>query len=262
MDNARKIVPAAIVALGFLLVIVMVVQWLNNPAQQALDWMSEGNYDKAIEAFNRAIEKEPTNAELYCGRGVAWLTRPDRPDFERAVSDFNKAIELKPDMAEAFLNRAAIRIGNEDYDGALSDCDQAEKVDSCPELRAGVHVARGAVFSAKQEPAKAILELDNALELNPRLAATKSSAYSTRAVAYAKLQQFDKAMQDCEKAIQYDPRSAYKARGLVKLLQGKESEAEEDFQKHRENMPGFEADLRKAITRTRKYIEHRNSAKE
>ena len=48
----------------------------------------QGDFDKAISDFNKAIRLKP-NAAIYALRGLAYS---DQGDFDKAISDFNKAI--------------------------------------------------------------------------------------------------------------------------------------------------------------------------
>lgn len=59
----------------------------------------DGQYDRAIVFFNKAIEKNPRFAEAYYNRGITYL---EKKQFDKAISDFTKAIEINP-RYQAFL---------------------------------------------------------------------------------------------------------------------------------------------------------------
>jgi len=61
-----------------------------------------GEYDRAIEDYNKAIKLNKEYAEAYYNRGVAYVVLGK---YNRAIEDFNKAIELNLDDAEAYYNR-------------------------------------------------------------------------------------------------------------------------------------------------------------
>ena len=60
----------------------------------------QSRYDKAISDFSRAIEVmdknaiDPHGANPYYHRGTAWI---ELNEYIRAIEDFNKAIDLNPD---------------------------------------------------------------------------------------------------------------------------------------------------------------------
>ncbi len=64
--------------------------------------VNRGNYEEAIEDFDRALRLDPKSAEAYNGRGKA---RAESGKYVDAHDDFNKAIELNPKMAGAYRNR-------------------------------------------------------------------------------------------------------------------------------------------------------------
>ena len=82
---------------------------------RGLAYRDEGDYDRAIEAFTKAIELNPNYAVAYNNRGLAYN---NVGEFDRAITDYTKAIELKPDFVEAYNHR---------YDAyyAKGDCDRA-----------------------------------------------------------------------------------------------------------------------------------------
>ncbi len=66
----------------------------------AKDWLKQGilmgkkgNFDQAIECFNRSLEINPRLDKAYQNRGIAWSKKGD---FKRAIADFNMALEINP----------------------------------------------------------------------------------------------------------------------------------------------------------------------
>ena len=81
-----------------------------------LAYRDEGDYDRAIESFTKAIELNPNYAEAYNNRGNAYR---DNGNFDRAIADYTKAIELKPDFVEAYNHRDDAYYAKGDYDHAI-----------------------------------------------------------------------------------------------------------------------------------------------
>ena len=67
--------------------------------QQAVKYQDAGDYEKAIEAYTKVIERDSTYVEAYWKRGLLY-NQKGRRDF--AISDFRKVNVLKPDFANAY----------------------------------------------------------------------------------------------------------------------------------------------------------------
>jgi tetratricopeptide (TPR) repeat protein len=120
----------------------------------------EGDYDRAIALFTRAIELDPSDVFAYDERGWTKLAKGDHkeavPDFTRAIEldptwhwayggrgqaqrlegyhdgailDFTRAIELEPSYAFAYTERGYARFAQGDYDGATADYARAIELD-------------------------------------------------------------------------------------------------------------------------------------
>ena len=81
-----------------------------------LAYQDEGDYDRAIEAFTKAIELNPNYAVAYNNRGLVYN---NIGEFDRAIADYTKAIELKPDFVEAYNHRDDAYDAKGDYDPAI-----------------------------------------------------------------------------------------------------------------------------------------------
>ena len=64
---------------------------------------SLGRFDRAIEAYKKAISIEPDNADIYNNIGVALK---DQGKLEEAIESFKKAVSINPDFFEAHHNMA------------------------------------------------------------------------------------------------------------------------------------------------------------
>ena len=74
---------------------------------QALSNCKLGNYNEAINDFNKAIDLNPNNANTFYLRGhTATLLR----NYNEAIDDFNKAIELNPSEVIFYIG-----IGNANF---------------------------------------------------------------------------------------------------------------------------------------------------
>ena len=77
-----------------------------------------GEYKRAIEDYDKAIELNPNLAQPYFNRGNAYAKLGE---YERAIEDYNKAIKLNPDDAEAYINRGLVYAILGEHDRARED---------------------------------------------------------------------------------------------------------------------------------------------
>lgn len=81
-----------------------------------------GEYQKAINDFDKTLESNPDLSDAYNGRGLGYY---GLKDYIKAILDFTKSIELTPMNADAYYNRGKTYkdIGN--YSKAIYDFSKA-----------------------------------------------------------------------------------------------------------------------------------------
>jgi len=89
---AVTLVLAVAASLWFAAPVVDTADSANN---QGLDYNNEGEYDKAIVAFTKAIELDPELALAYNNRGWAYI---ELGQYEQGIADYTKAMELDPNL--------------------------------------------------------------------------------------------------------------------------------------------------------------------
>jgi len=190
----------------------------------------QGNSDLAIQDFTKAIKLDPNDAATYSNRGIAYSNRgvaySDKGNYDLAIQDYNKALELEPNLAEAYNNRGdAYRIRGEP-DRAIRDFNKALELE--PNYAAAYN-NRGIVYYGKNNSYLAIRDFNKALELDPKLA----EAYNNRGVVYDDESISFLAIQYYNKSIELDPNyaKAYNNRGLAYAKKGEIDEAIADFRK-------------------------------
>jgi tetratricopeptide (TPR) repeat protein len=101
------------------------------------------NIENAVNEFSNAINKDPSYAEAYSNRAVAYMMQKK---YNKALDDLKKAKELKPDSATIRYNLASVHslMGNVDYgmdeldaalDKGFSDYDSLRKDPDINNLR-------------------------------------------------------------------------------------------------------------------------------
>jgi len=194
----------------------------------------KGDVDGAIDDFNNAIEINPGLAAPYSNRGTA---RRLKGDLRGALADFDRSLTIDRRLVEAYNNRGTLRQDLGDSDGALADLNQAIALN--PRL-AEAYYHRGYLEIDRKDFRQAILDFDRAIKLKPGL----DWAYQGRGTARMNLGDLDGAIADFSRALKLNPNEvAYTNRGLALLLQGKDLEAQKDFEKLLAMAPGMKADL-------------------
>jgi tetratricopeptide (TPR) repeat protein len=88
---------------------------------KGLGYTGIGQYDKAIETFNRAIALGFNQADIFINRGAA---QAHLGRHHLAIEDYNRAIEIDPLYHEAFLYRGDSFYRRGEYRKSIDDCRQ------------------------------------------------------------------------------------------------------------------------------------------
>ena len=181
------------------------------------------DHQGAITNYNKAIELNPQDAEAYNNRGNA---KADSGNHQQAIADYDKAIELNPQDAKAYHNRGKAKRVSGHYQEAITDYNKAIELN--PQF-AGAYSNRGVAKWDSRDYQGAVADFDKAIELNPQYA----GAYNNRGIAKRASGDYLGAIADYNKAIELDPQDAgaYYSRGTVKQASGDETGAQEDFAK-------------------------------
>lgn len=139
-------------------------------------YTNKGDYESAVQDFDKAIRLSPDVAEAFMNRGIAY---DNKGAYDRAIQDYNQAIQLRPDYAPAFNNRGIVYSEKREYDRAIQDFDQAIRLKSG---YADPFENRGDAYAAKGNYDRAIQDDDLAVQLygpqDPHILATRGVAAS------------------------------------------------------------------------------------
>lgn len=94
-------------------------------AQQARSQIEQGKYKAAVRSLGIAIRKDPTAAEAYFLRSVAYdhLGLPNH-----ALRDLNQFIKLRPSDARGYIRRGDIKNFNMQHEEAIVDYETAARL--------------------------------------------------------------------------------------------------------------------------------------
>lgn len=237
-------------------------------------------YEVAVADATRAIEAEPSNVAALMARasGRSMMRASDSKLALDSLADYGEVIRLMPNYAQARANRGSTYAELGQYGLAVSDYTEADRLVK----RARFRVGRGDAHFALRELDEARRDYEAALKLNPKFydghvgvgnvsseeedwnvaaksytAALKSQptayAYNKRGFAYAKLGQFEKAVQDFTAAVGLDSEDygAYVLRGHARTELGAWDKAATDYTKAIELAPDDNRELLGTLYRFR-----------
>ena len=184
--------------------------------------------DRAIANLDRALEIEPDYALAYVNRSAAYIARGGAGDLERAFEDIGEALEIQPELASvhaglgnAYLNRS--RPG--DLELALVAFSRAIELD--PEY-ARARFNRGLAHSALENMASSLSDLRRAQALKP----TDATFNATICWQMAITGDPENALRYCDFAVAHDSSGrAFDNRGFVYALLGEYDKAVADFER-------------------------------
>lgn len=180
-----------------------------------------GDYQGAIVDYSKIILIEP-DADTYFNRGNS---RYNLEDFEGAKADFEKAVELDRSFIDARYSLACTKYDLKEYENAIEDFTIIIKF--VPDLQIA-YTLRAASYVALEDYKKAILDYTSAIYINP-----DADAFLNRGVLFLDIKNYQKAKSDLNTAIRLDKTNPflYFYRGTSSMLLGKFDHAIEDFNK-------------------------------
>ena len=195
--------------------------------KDAVDWHNEGidlhrsgNYEKAVQCYDRALEIDPKGADVWNNKGVALK---NLGHYDEAVQCYDRALEVDPKYARAWLNKS-VALGNLGRYGKAVQCyDRALEVDP---KDADAWYSKGVALDALGRYDEAVPCYDRALEIDPKYASHRvigdlrlqhralevgpkyARAWYNRGVALKNLGHYDEAVQCYDRALEVDPEDA------------------------------------------------------
>jgi tetratricopeptide (TPR) repeat protein len=126
--------------------------------------MKKRDYDGAILAFNAALEADPDNVGYLNSRGIAYS---DKGDDEHALADYELCLKLRPNFANAYNNRGVIFLRKGDFDRAFEEFSSAIKYPANNTTRALHFYNRARAQTYRQQYDAALVDFAEAQKLNP-----------------------------------------------------------------------------------------------
>lgn len=150
-----------------------------------------GQYDRALQNFDRAIELNPKYTWAITNRGLTYRLMKR---YEEALQDFDRAIELDHKYTWAIAHRGLTYRLMERYEEALKDFDRAIKLNPKNDLAIAI---RCYIYQLMERYEEALRDLNRAIKLD-----SKNDWYQyLRAITYLARNQSNAAKTDLYSAI-------------------------------------------------------------
>ncbi|KAI1315649.1 TOM (translocase of outer membrane) complex component [Mortierella claussenii] len=161
-------------------------------------YLAQREYQKAMEAYNKAIELDTTHmAKALNMRGTFTFLMGDG---KKALLDFDKAIELDPNYVQTYIKRGSIFMEQADAAKTFNEFETAISID--PE-DPNIYYHRGQVFFITGEYESAAKDYVKSIELEPKFV----FSHIQYGVAQYKLGNISDAMTIFKKALKDFPES-------------------------------------------------------
>ncbi len=236
--------------------------------------MDRKEFSKAVADLTTALEMAPHTPAFLFSRAAAYHL-DNQPS--KALADFNEGLALKPDDIQALSARAALRVSLPDKAKAMTDLAAADRL-AAPKAEIRLYLSN--LYEALDEPALSIAQLDlwiashpkdvsfagalnnrcwrrayanldaanaladcqAAIKLEPRDVGIRDS----RALAYLRLGDLDRAAADYRSVLAVNPKAAWSlyGRGVVKLRRGQTADGKADIAAAEALKPGIGAEAK------------------
>lgn len=179
--------------------------------KSGLNLVAKKDYRRAINAFNKSLEKDSTNVEAIVNKASAFYLFGYN---DRALEFLDEAEQLDPTEANIYNTRALIATDGEKYDEALTEVNKALELDiNNPYFnnnRGYIHLLTGNLEQAEKD-------INLGIKGDPQ----NAWAYRNKGIFYFMSEKYDAALRNFEQAGLYDeaiPRlNYYWGATLIKL---------------------------------------------
>ena len=134
----------------------------NSHVAKGSKYYSRGDYDCAIEEFDKAITANLNNAEAYIWKGRAYY---QKKDYDLAITEFDKAITVDSNNAEAYIWKGRTYYRKKDYNLSITELDKAIAADP---KNSSTYTRRGQAYFLNERYDLSFRDLLKTIELDSK----------------------------------------------------------------------------------------------
>ena len=173
---------------------------------KAKEWIDKGvalmnaqNFESGLNAFNNAVEIDPTSSWAHINKGWALNTLGD---YAQALKEFNRASDIDPKNPWIYVNRGVSYnfLGN--YQQGLLDEEKAISLDT---TISWAYIDRGWAYIGLGNFNQALADLNKAAQMDPK----NAHVYHLRAWAHNGLGNKRQTLEDFDKSLNLAPNNSW-----------------------------------------------------
>ena len=168
-----------------------------NQFNLGVQFYSQRDFSKAIQAYQRVIELDPTYVEAYNNLGIIYQVIGD---VDRAFGAYQKSTEINPRYEKGYNNLGILLFLKGRYEEALGSFQKALAVNP---NNIEAHINLGILYKKKGDSEKAIESYQKALAINP---GHKETHYNI-ALLYEQMENLELAINHYQQFIQLSSKS-------------------------------------------------------
>ena len=173
----------------------------QNFLKQAEELFNQGDYQGAIQYYDKALELDPKNAWAWGGKGAALANLGSNKE---AINCFDKALEIDPKNALAWGGKGVALANLGRHEEAIKCYDKALEIKEIePKVAALAWNSKGWSLANLGRYEEVIKCYDKALEIDPK----NAWAWFNKGNALSELDRYQEAITCYEKTLEIDPTS-------------------------------------------------------
>lgn len=209
-----------ITIIAIILILGCTAQKAENNFLKGIEAAQQGQYDKAIAFYSKAVQYNPLLAKAWYNMALA---KSALEHLDDAVHDYSKAIEINPLMTRAYLNRGIDQKALGKMQAAIADYSKAIEIDNSYAL---AWYNRGVAYYDARDFIHACTNFQSSVSLD----SFSTDAWYNLGLTYNKLHQDKKAAFCFNKVAQLDPGN-WKARAVCSIFSSDYKSAVADLRK-------------------------------
>lgn len=222
---------AAILLPLFVLVLFFLCGCLGTEGWNAQDWNEQGNRFAKDGLYTEAVDAYSHSLRLDPNNAKVWTWRGialqhlDR--LQEAMNDFDTAIRLNPDESSAWQGKASAYIDSEQYKLAIKAAERSLELAGPDDKKENSWLIIGFAYNRLEQYEDALIQFDKAIEVDPK----RIDLWQHKAYTLTKLARFMEVLKCYEVMTGIEPENPelWNKKGEIYLALGQINKANEAF---------------------------------